>query len=245
MFRYKLTLEYDGRDFVGWQRQDNGPSVQETVECALRRLCGHQVPVMGAGRTDAGVHASAQVAHIDLEREWPADTVRDAVNYHLRPAAVAIIAVEQVGPDFHARFSACERVYLYHILNRDSPPALELGRVWWVPVPLNDGAMADAAQHLVGHHNFSAFRSSRCQAGSPRRTINAVNVVRDGDRISLEVRSRSFLHNQVRIIAGTLKKVGEGKWTGANVQRALMTGERTLAGPTAPAHGLYLMKVRY
>lgn len=245
MFRYKLTLEYDGRDFVGWQRQDNGPSVQDTLEHALGRFCGHPVIVVGAGRTDAGVHARAQVAHVDLEREWPADTVRAAANFHLKPAAVAVIAAEPADPDFHARFSACERIYLYRVLNRVSPPALERGRVWWVPVPLSEGVMADAAQYLVGHHDFSAFRSSMCQAASPKKTINAIHVIRDGDFLSLEVRARSFLHNQVRIIAGTLKKIGEGKWTAEHLRQALMTGERSFAGPTAPAHGLYLMNVRY
>lgn len=245
MFRYKLTLEYDGGGFVGWQRQDNGLSVQEALENALGRFCGHPVTVVGAGRTDAGVHARAQVAHVDLDREWPADTVRAAANFHLKPAAVAVIAAEPADPDFHARFSASERVYFYRILNRVSPPVLERGRAWWVPMPLSERAMADAAQSLVGHHDYSAFRSSMCQAASPKKSINAIDVIRDGELLSLEVRARSFLHNQVRIIAGTLKKIGERKWTAAHVQKALMTGERTFAGPTAPAHGLYLMNVHY
>ncbi len=245
MPRFKLTLEYDGRAFVGWQRQDNGPSVQAALEEAVAAFSGDLAVVHGAGRTDAGVHATAQVAHVDLGRDWPADTVRNALNAHLRPARVAVLAAEAVMPSFHARFSAISRTYLYRILNRRAPPALDRGRVWWVPAPLEAAAMADAAAVLTGHHDFTTFRASLCQARSPVRTLDRLEVERCGAEIRIQAEARSFLHHQVRNITGTLKLVGEGRWTPADVAAALAAGDRRRGGPTAPADGLYLIAVGY
>ncbi len=245
MTRYKLTLEYDGRGFVGWQRQDNGPSVQAALEAAVTRFCGEAVTVHGAGRTDAGVHALAQVAHIELEKETGADTLRDALNFHLKPAAVAVLAAEAVADDFHARFSATERAYRYRIVNRRAPLALDRGRAWFVPVPLDAGAMHEAARALLGQHDFTSFRAGECQAKSPVKTLDALEVSRDGDEIRIEARARSFLHHQVRNMAGSLRLAGEGKWSRADMERALAARDRRAAGPTAPADGLYLVAVRY
>ncbi len=245
MTRYKLTLEYDGRGFVGWQRQDNGPSVQAALEAAVERFCGEAVTVHGAGRTDAGVHALAQVAHIDLDQETGADTLRDALNFHLKPAAVAVLAAEAVADDFHARFSATERAYRYRIVNRRAPLALDRGRAWFVPVPLDAAAMHEAARALLGKHDFTSFRAGECQAKSPVKTLDALEVSRDGDEIRIEARARSFLHHQVRNMAGSLRLAGEGKWSRADMERALAARDRRAAGPTAPADGLYLVAVRY
>ena len=245
MTRYKLTLEYDGRGFVGWQRQDNGPSVQAALEAAVKRFCGERVTAHAAGRTDAGVHALAQVAHIDLDKETGADTLRDALNFHLKPAAVAVLAAEAVADDFHARFSATERAYRYRIVNRRAPLALDRGRAWFVPVPLDAAAMGEAARALLGKHDFTSFRASGCQAKSPVKTLDALEVSRDGDEIRIEARARSFLHHQVRNMAGSLRLAGEGKWTRADMERALAARDRRAAGPTAPADGLYLVAVRY
>ena len=245
MPRYKLTIEYDGRGFVGWQRQDNGPSVQQALERAITGFCGETVNVFGAGRTDAGVHALGQVAHFDIDRGVRPETVRNALNFHLKPAAVAVLKAETVQADFHARFSARERSYLYRITNRRAPLALERGRTWWVPTPLDVPAMAAAARVLIGRHDFTSFRASICQAASPVKTLDAVAVVGDGDEIRVEVRARSFLHHQVRNIVGTLRRVGEGKWTAADVAAVLAARDRTKAGPTAPAEGLYLVSVGY
>ena len=245
MTRYKLTLEYDGRGFVGWQRQDNGPSVQAALEAAVKGFCGEAITVHGAGRTDAGVHALAQVAHIDLEKETGAETLRDALNFHLKPAAVAVLAAEAVADDFHARFSATERAYRYRIVNRRAPLTLDRGRAWLVPVPLDAGAMGEAARALLGRHDFTSFRAGECQAKSPVKTLDALEVSRDGDEIWIEARARSFLHHQVRNMVGTLKLVGEGKWSRADMERALAARDRRAAGPTAPADGLYLVAVRY
>ena len=245
MTRWKLTLEYDGAGFVGWQRQDNGPSVQAALEAAVLGFCGETVTAQGAGRTDAGVHALGQVAHIDLAKETDADTVRDALNAHLKPAAVAVLAAEVVDDDFHARFSAVERAYRYRIVNRRARLALDRGRAWFVPQPLDAAAMHDAAQALLGHHDFTSFRASQCQAKSPVKTLDALAVSRDGPELRIEARARSFLHHQVRNMVGTLKLVGEGKWTRAEVARALEARDRGAAGPTAPAEGLYLVSVGY
>jgi tRNA pseudouridine38-40 synthase len=243
--RYRLIIEYDGGPFVGWQRQENGPSVQQAVEDAIFRLCGERAIVHGAGRTDAGVHALGQVAHVDLVRPFAPMTVRDALNFHLKPAPVVVLDAAAVADDFHARFSATERVYLYRILNRPSPPALERGRVWWVPKPLDAERMAEAAALLAGRHDFTSFRSTMCQAESPMKTLDALDVRREGREIRIEARARSFLHNQVRIIAGTLKLVGEGRWTEADVAAALAARNRARGGPTAPPHGLCLVSVDY
>ncbi len=245
MFRYKLTVEYDGRGFVGWQRQDNGLSVQQAIEEAVLAFCGEAARLHGAGRTDAGVHALGQVAHVDLEREAKPGALRDAVNFHLKPHAVAVLRAERVGADFHAQLSAKERAYLYRILNRRAPPTLERGRVWHVGTPLDHEAMGRAARVLVGRHDFTTFRASNCQAKSPVKALAALDVARDGDEVRITARAPSFLHHQVRNMVGTLERVGEGKWTEADVAAALEARERAKGGPPAPAEGLYLVGVTY
>ena len=245
MPRYKLTLEYDGSPFVGWQRQDNGLAVQAVVEEAVARLTGATATVHGAGRTDAGVHALGQVAHVDMDRAFPADTVRDALNFHMKPHPVSVLAAAEVDPEFHARFSAIERRYRYRILNRRAPAVLMRGRAWWVAGPLDVAAMAAAAALLVGRHDFTTFRSSMCQAASPVKTLDGLGVRRDGEEILIEARARSFLHHQMRNIAGSLKLVGEGKWTVADFDAALQARDRTRGGPTAPPDGLYFVEVIY
>ena len=245
MTRYKLVIEYDGTDFVGWQRQTNGPSVQGALEDAVTGFCGETTNVYGAGRTDSGVHALAQVAHVDIDRGTTADTVRDALNAHLKQVPVSVLSAAAVPEDFHARFSAIERVYRYRIINRRSPPAIRHGQVWHVPVPLDADAMDDAAQVLVGKHDFTTFRATLCQAKSPVKTLTSLKIVQREDEISIHARARSFLHHQVRNFVGTLKLVGDGKWTKQDVAEALVACDRTKGGPTAPAHGLYLTKVIY
>ncbi len=245
MQRWKLTLEYDGGPFIGWQRQDEGPSIQQCLEEAVTAFSGEDVRIHGAGRTDSGVHALMQVAHMDLEKATKADTVRDALNYHLKPNPIAVLSAEPVVEDFHARFSASGRAYLYRILNRRPPPALECGRVWSVTRPLDADAMHRAAQILVGHHDFSSFRASQCQADSPVKTLDRLDVFRAGEEIHLIVEARSFLHHQVRNFAGTLELVGSGKWTNAHLRDALHAKDRSAGGPTAPPQGLYLTKVVY
>ena len=245
MTRYKLVIEYDGTNFVGWQRQTNGSSVQAALEDAVKGFCGEIITVYGAGRTDSGVHALAQVAHVDIDRDTTADTVRDALNAHLRPVPVSVLSATAVPDTFHARFSAIERVYRYRIINRRSPPAISHGQAWHVPVPLDTDAMDDAAQVLVGKHDFTTFRATLCQAKSPVKTLTSLKIVRREDDISIHARARSFLHHQVRNIVGTLKLVGEGKWTKADVVAALGACDRARGGPTAPAQGLYLTEVVY
>jgi len=243
--RYKLTIEYDGTGLVGWQRQANGPSVQAVLESAVERFCGKRVTVHGAGRTDAGVHALAQAAHLDLPREAAPDVIRNALNHHVKPAAVAVRAVERVGDTFDARRSARGRVYLYRILNRRAPPALERGRVWHVGPRLDAEAMHAAAQLLVGLHDFTTFRDTACQARSPVKTLDALEVRASGEEIRIEARARSFLHHQVRNMVGTLKLVGAGKWRAGDVAAALAARDRRAGGPTAPPQGLYLVEVIY
>jgi len=243
--RYKLTIEYNGTGFAGWQRQANGLSVQEALETAIARFCGERVPIHGAGRTDAGVHALGQTAHLDLTRMVPPEVLRSAINHHLRPAAISILAAAPAPEDFDARLSATGRVYLYRILNRRAPPALDRGRVWQVSPPLDLSAMCEGARHLVGHHDFSTFRDSLCQAKSPLKTLDALDLRRAGEEIHIEARARSFLHRQVRNMAGTLKLVGLGRWYPDDVARALAARDRRAGGPTAPAEGLYLVEVRY
>lgn len=245
MPRYKLTVEYDGRGLVGWQRQAKGLSVQEVLETAVERFCGKRLTVHGAGRTDAGVHALAQTAHLDLPRERPPDTIRNALNQHVKPNAVAVLAVERVADAFDARRSARGRVYRYRILNRRSPPALERGRVWHVGPALDVTAMQAASHVLLGKHDFTSFRDTQCQAKSPVKTLDALDVTRAGEEIWIEARARSFLHHQVRNMVGTLKLVGGGKWKPADVKRALDARDRRTGGPTAPAEGLYLIAVIY
>jgi tRNA pseudouridine38-40 synthase len=245
MPRFKLTIEYDGSPFVGWQRQDNGPSVQAALEDAVRGYCQVNECVHGAGRTDAGVHALGQVAHVDLPRDDSPHVVVNALNAHLRPHPIAVLTAEKVGEDFHARFSAVERSYEYRILNRRAAPALDAGRVWWMAQPLDAGAMHAAAQTLIGNHDFTSFRASECQADSPVKTLDQLDVSRQGEMVVVTARARSFLHHQVRNMVGTLKLVGEGKWTSRDVASALAAKNRAAAGPTAPAEGLYLTRVKY
>jgi tRNA pseudouridine38-40 synthase len=243
--RYKLTIEYDGSGLVGWQRQTNGLSVQEALEAAVTRFSGEWTTVHGAGRTDAGVHALAQSAHLDLTKTVSAEVLRSAVNHHLRPAAITVLAAELAPDGFDARLSAIARTYRYRFLNRRSPPALERSRVWHVARPLDVEAMHEGARHLVGHHDFSTFRDSLCQAKSPLKTLDVLDLCRVGEEIHIEARARSFLHHQVRNIAGTLKLVGLGRWHPDDVARALAERDRRAGGPTAPAEGLYLVEVRY
>ena len=245
MPRYRLTIEYCGAGLVGWQRQPNGLSVQEALETAIGRFCGDIVTVFGAGRTDAGVHALAQIAHVDLSHQAAPEMIRGAVNHHLRPHAISVTEVELAPSDFDARRSATGRHYLYRILNRRAPPALERGRVWHVAPPLDLAAMREGARHLVGHHDFSTFRDSQCQALSPVRTLDALDLSRAGDEIHIAAKARSFLHHQVRNMAGTLKLVGLRRWRPEDVARALAARDRRAGGPTAPAEGLCLVAVRY
>lgn len=245
MPRYRLTVEYDGTGFVGWQRQANGLSIQEALEIAVERFCGARLTVFGAGRTDAGVHALAQVAHVDLPRAAENDTIRSALNHHLRPHRITVLAAAPVPDDFDARLSAIGRVYRYRILNRRAAPSLDRNRVWHVAPSLDVAAMQAGAAHLVGHHDFSTFRDSLCQARSPVKTLDTLELARAGDEIHIEARARSFLHHQVRNIVGTLKLVGLGQWAPEDVARALAARDRRAGGPTAPADGLYFVAVRY
>ena len=245
MPRYRLTLEYDGRGFVGWQRQDNGLGVQQALEEAVRAFCGESTKVQGAGRTDSGVHALRQVAHIDLEKEWATDTIRDAINAHLREIPACVLDAAAAPANFHARFSAIERSYRYRIVNRRAPLTMDMGLAWWVPARLDAAAMADAATALVGTHDFTSFRASECQAQSPVKTLNELTVQTTGNEILVAARARSFLHHQVRNIVGSLTWVGDGKWTCAHLKSVLAAKDRRVGGPTAPADGLYLTGVRY
>lgn len=243
---FKLTIEYDGGPFVGWQKQNNGPSVQATLEEAVFAFSGERARVKGAGRTDAGVHALGQIADVTFERDdWRADKVRDAINHYLKQGPISVVAAERVADDFSARFSAVRRHYLYRLADRRPPLTLTRGRAWWWPVPLDVAAMADAAEVLVGRHDFTTFRSTACQAKSPVRDVGRVHVARVGEEIHIEVSARSFLHNQVRSFVGTLKLVGEGRWTRQDVKDALEACDRTRCGPIAPPEGLYLVRVDY
>lgn len=245
MPRYKLTLEYDGRPFVGFQRQANGPSVQAALEAAIMGYCGQTVTVCGAGRTDAGVHARGQVVHADINRGDPADTVMQAINAHVRPAPVAVVAACIVTKDFDARFSARARHYRYRIVNRRAPLTWDQGLAWRVPVALDAAAMHAAAQALVGAHDFTTFRHVHCQARSPLKTLDRLDVRQGGDEIWVEASARSFLHTQVRSMVGCLKLVGEGKWSAADLQAALDARDRARLGLNAPPDGLYFWAVDY
>lgn len=245
MPRYRLLLEYDGGPFSGWQRQENGPSVQGALEDAIFQLSGERVTVMGAGRTDAGVHARGQVAHFDLEKEFLADKVRDALNHYLRPSGVAVLEAANAPGDFSARFSATARHYRYRIICRRAPLTLDRGRAWHISRELDGLRMHEAAQTLVGRHDFTTFRAIECQANSPVKTLDRLDVTTAGEEIFIEASARSFLHNQVRSFVGTLKLVGEGKWTARDVADALAARDRSRCGPVAPAEGLYLMRVDY
>jgi tRNA pseudouridine38-40 synthase len=243
--RFKLTIEYDGSNFVGWQRQDNGVSIQGALEEAIFKLAGEISVVTGAGRTDAGVHAMAQVAHFDLTKEFTADKIRDGLNHYLRPAAVSVLLAEVAAPDFHARFSATGRHYFYRILCRRAPPVLDHKRVWHVMRNLDAEAMHEGAQGLIGQHDFTTYRSSECQAKSPVKTLDRLDVRRAGDEIHIEAAARSFLHNQVRSMVGSLKMVGEGRWPPSQMHTALEAKDRSTCGVVAPPEGLYLVGVDY
>jgi tRNA pseudouridine38-40 synthase len=245
MPRYKLIIEYDGTDFAGWQMQANAPSVQERLRDAIAAFCGEPFIPRGAGRTDSGVHARGQVAHIDLAKDWPPDTVMKAVNFHLKPAPVAVLACEQVDDSFDARFSARKRHYLYRIVNRPAPLAIDRNHAWRTWPRLDEAAMAEAARHLVGRHDFTTFRAAECQAKSAVKTLDALTVERSGEEIAIRALARSFLHHQVRSMAGSLKLVGEGKWSPQDMRDALEARDRTRCGAMAPACGLYLMRVDY
>ena len=245
MARYKLIIEYDGGPFVGWQIQDNGPTVQAVLTAAVEAFCGERPAIYGAGRTDAGVHALGQVGHVDLGKEWDTDTVRDALNAHLRPHRVAILGVERVEESFDARFSAVKRHYIYRIVNRRADLALERGRAWRIAKPLDCASMHAAAQRLVGRHDFTTFRHADCQAKSPVKTLDRLDVARDGDEIRVVASARSFLHTQVRSMVGALALVGEGKWTADDLSAALAQRDRSACAPLAPPDGLYLCRVDY
>ncbi len=245
MPRYRVTLEYDGTPFVGWQVQAEGLSVQGRLAEALRAFSGETAMPRGAGRTDAGVHALGQVAHFDLARDWPTDTVRAAVNFHLKPEPVVVRDCAVVPDSFDARFSASARHYRYRILARRAPSALDRDRVWWVPQPVSAAAMGAAAQVLVGRHDFTTFRAASCQSRSPVKTLDRLTVTTVGEEIVIEASARSFLHNQVRSMVGSLKLVGEGKWSAADLAAALSARDRAACGPVAPARGLYLVRVDY
>jgi len=245
MPRYRVTIEYDGTPFLGWQRQADGPSVQGALEEAVQRFSGEAPGVRGAGRTDAGVHALGQVAHFDLAKAWDPFRVREAMNFHLRPAPVSVIDCALAAEDFDARYSATARHYRYRILARRAPPALERNRVWWLPVVLDAEAMHRAAQMLVGKHDFTTFRASQCQANSPIKTLDRLDVSRYAEEIVIETSARSFLHNQVRSMVGSLKLVGEGKWRARDLEAALVARDRAACGPVAAASGLYLARVDY
>src|SRR3954470_10440387 len=245
MPRYRVTLEYDGGPFAGWQRQENGPSIQSALEEAIFKLSAERATVTGAGRTDAGVHARGQVAHFDLVKAFSGETIRDALNAHLRPAPIAVLEAAVAAPDFHARFSAIGRHYEYRVLCRRAPPALERGHVWHVTRVLDAEAMQLAAQAFIGQHDFTTFRSSECQAKSPVKTLDRFDVSAQGDEIVFYTRARSFLHHQVRSMVGTLKLVGEGKWRIADVARVLAARNRTQCGTVAPPEGLTLLRVDY
>ena len=245
MPRYKLIIEYDGTPFAGWQIQANGPSIQGELARAIEAFCGCRTIPRGAGRTDAGVHARGQAAHVDLPRAFPPETVRDALNFHLRPAPIAIVASEIVNESFDARFSAKARHYLYRIAVRRAPLVLDRDRAWHVKVPLDAAAMHEAAQLLLGRHDFTTFRSAQCQAKSPLRTLDRLAVSAEGENLSIEASARSFLHHQVRSMAGSLKLVGEGKWSASDLRNAFEARDRAACGPVAPACGLTFVKVDY
>lgn len=245
MPRFKLLIEYDGTPFAGWQMQANGPSVQGQLEAAIAKLDPSSPSVRGAGRTDAGVHALGQVAHVDLAKDWPPERLCGAINAHLRPDPIAVLAVEPVPDSFDARFSARSRSYLYRILIRRAPPALERHKVWHLAGLLDAEAMHAAAQTILGHHDFTTFRAAQCQAASPVKTLDKLTVSRAGDELHIEATARSFLHNQVRSMVGSLKLIGEGRWPVNAMKKALDARDRSACGVVAPPDGLYLVRVLY
>jgi len=245
MTRWRLIVEYDGGPFMGWQRQDHGPSVQQTLEEALRRMTGEQAVFTAAGRTDAGVHALAMSSHVDIGRELTPHRLREGLNALVRPSPISVLEVTQVADDWHARFSCVGRRYLYRILNRRAPPALDAGRVWHVAVPLDVETMREGAAHLVGRHDFTTFRSAQCQSDSPVKTLDRLEVSRIGEEIHVAAAARSFLHHQVRSMVGCLAMVGRGQWQVDDIRRALDARDRAALGFNAPPHGLYFVEAIY
>ena len=245
MAKYRITIEYAGTDFVGWQKQENGPSIQSSVEDAIKKITSEAVNVFGAGRTDSGVHAKGQVAHFEFSKNIPLDNIRDGINQHLRPLPIAILDVKEVNDDFHARFSAKLRTYEYLIINRRAPLTFNKNLTWGVFKKLNMDAMKEAASIFVGKHDFNAFRSIDCQSSSSIKTIQSCSIETNDQHITLNVSAKSFLHSQVRIMVGTLVEVGKGKFNSSDVKDIIKSRDRSKAGATAPAHGLYLLKVEY
>ena len=245
MTRWKLIIEYDGRPFMGWQRQEHGPSVQQRLEEALRRMTGELATVHAAGRTDAGVHALAMAAHVDIAKHLTEHRLREGLNALVRPEPISVLAVEPVADDWHARFSCIGRKYLYRILNRRAPPALDRGRVWHLAVTLNLSAMQQGSAMLVGRHDFTTFRSAQCQSESPVKTLDRLDVRRDGEEIHVEAAARSFLHHQVRSIVGCLALVGRGQWRPEDISKALEARNRSALGFNAPPEGLYFVEAVY
>ena len=245
MTRWRLTVEYDGGPFMGWQRQDTGPSVQGRIEAAILRMTGERAAVHGAGRTDSGVHALAMSAHVDIARPLTAHRLRDGLNALVRPDPISILAASEVASDWHARFSCIGRAYEYRILNRRAPPAVERGKVWHIPAPLDVEAMAKGAAMLVGRHDFTTFRSVQCQSQSPVKTLDRLDVVREGDRVRIEAAARSFLHHQVRSMVGCLGLVGRGQWSPADIKHALDARDRAALGLNAPPEGLFFVAALY
>jgi tRNA pseudouridine38-40 synthase len=245
MTRWKLTLEYDGGPFVGWQRQALGDSVQQTLEQAIGKMTGESVAVHGAGRTDAGVHALGMAAHVDIAKTLTAHRLREGVNALVRPAPISVIDVEPVADGWHARFSCTGRRYLYRILNRRAPPAVERGKVWHIALPLDVDAMAEGAAKLVGQHDFTTFRSAHCQSDSPVKTLDSLRIERDGEEVHVYAAARSFLHHQVRSMTGCLAMVGRGQWNPDDIATALAAKDRAALGLNAPPQGLYFVEAFY
>lgn len=245
MPRYRFTVEYDGSAYNGFQAQVGQPTVQGAIETAITAFCGQTVRIAAAGRTDTGVHATGQTCHVDLERDWPARTVMNALNAHLMHEAVSVLDCTPVGDDWHARFTAVGRKYLYRILSRPGRPALDRGRVWHVKKPLDAEAMHEAAQSLIGLHDFTTFRDAACQSASPVKTLDTARIARVGEEVRLVFEARSFLHRQVRSMTGSLVEVGLGRWTPADLAEALEARDRARCGPVAPSDGLYLTGVVY
>ena len=245
MTRWRLTIEYDGGPFMGWQRQEHGPSVQQTLEEALERMTGEAAQFTAAGRTDAGVHALAMSAHVDIGRELTEHRLREGLNALVRPHPISVLAAEPVADDWHARFSCLGRRYLYRILSRRAPPALDSGRVWHIPVPLNVEAMREGAAHLIGRHDFTTFRSAQCQSDSPVKTLDRLEVSRVGEEVPVTAAARSCLHHQVRSMVGCLALVGRGQWRPEDIGKALEARDRAALGLNAPPHGLYFAGASY
>ena len=245
MTRWRLAIEFDGRPFMGWQRQDHGPSVQQTLEEALQRMTGEQAQVLAAGRTDAGVHALAMSAHVDVMKSLTPHRLREGLNALVRPRPISVLGVAEVAVDWHARFSCIGRRYLYRILARRAPPALDAGRVWHIAVPLDVDAMREGAAHLIGRHDFTTFRSAQCQSESPVKTLDRLEVARVGEEIHVTAAARSFLHHQVRSMVGCLAMVGRGQWQPDDMRKALDARERSALGFNAPPHGLYFVEAIY